>query len=121
VRVDDHVAQLAAVPHVAVQHRAADDDPATDADVAVQVDQVLRPHPGATQVLRERIRDAPRFPPAPAGPGSAPAGQSEQAKDGMKMARGMPLYQFAGFLSAPLPAEQLDQLIKLTRTAVGKA
>jgi beta-glucosidase len=49
--------------------------------------------------------------------GSAPAEQSEQAEDGMKMARGMPLYQFAGFLSAPLPAEELDQLIKLTRAA----
>ncbi|PRX99765.1 glycoside hydrolase family 3 C-terminal domain-containing protein [Allonocardiopsis opalescens] len=49
--------------------------------------------------------------------GSAPAERSEQAEDGMKMARGMPLYQFAGFLSGPLPAKQLDRLIELTRAA----
>ncbi|QFU92547.1 glycoside hydrolase family 3 C-terminal domain-containing protein [Amycolatopsis sp. YIM 10] len=42
--------------------------------------------------------------------------QSEQAEDGMKMARGMPLYQFAGFLPGSLPSERLDQLIELSRT-----
>lgn len=46
----------------------------------------------------------------------APASeQSDHVEDGMKMARGMTLHQFAGFLPAALPADRLDELIKMSR------
>lgn len=48
--------------------------------------------------------------------GTTGAERSEHAEDGMKMARGMPLHQFIGFLPTPPPTEQLDRLIELTRT-----
>src|SRR5262249_58493171 len=52
--VDDHVAELAAVPALTAEEPPADDDPAADADVAVQVDQVLAADPDAALVLGQR-------------------------------------------------------------------
>src|SRR6185437_3817730 len=54
VRIDDHVADLAAVPAMAVDRPAGGDDPAPDAGVPVQVDQVVAVDRDAADVLGQR-------------------------------------------------------------------